>query len=87
MNWPSDFPSKHDTRPTICDGRVPCGDDSGKWCRVRPKRGGGVHGPYCAKLAGPCPDGCPTVQLTGCGGGTAGDCWRVKQPTVAGGPQ
>lgn len=36
--------------------------------------------PYCAKLAGPCPDGCATVQLTGCGGGTAGDCWRVKQP-------
>lgn len=36
--------------------------------------------PYCAKLIGPCPDGCPGVQLTGCGGGTAGDCWRVKQP-------
>jgi hypothetical protein len=46
-----------------------------------------AQGPYCAKLAGPCPDGCPTVQLTGCGGGTAGDCWRVKQPTLAGGPQ
>lgn len=41
MNWPSDFPSKHDTRPTICDGQVPCGDDSGKWCRVCPKHAGG----------------------------------------------
>jgi hypothetical protein len=40
--------------------------------------------PYCAKLAGPCPDGCPTVKLTGCGGGTAGDCWRVKQPPTVG---
>lgn len=36
--------------------------------------------PRCAKLCAPCPDGCPAIQLTGCGGGTAGDCWRVKPP-------
>ena len=36
--------------------------------------------PYCAKLIAPCPDGCAALQLTGCGGGTAGDCWRVKPP-------
>lgn len=41
-----------------------------------------VDGNYCAKLAGPCPDGCATVQLTGCGGGTAGDCWRVRPPII-----
>lgn len=37
-----------------------------------------TQAPYCAKLAGPCQDGCAPVKLVGCGGGIAGDCWRVK---------
>lgn len=36
--------------------------------------------PYCAKLAGPCPDGCDGIKVA-CGGDRLhGDCWRVKQP-------
>ncbi len=40
--------------------------------------------PYCAKLAGPCPDGCAGVAVQ-CGrpGELHGDCWRVKQPVSA----
>jgi hypothetical protein len=41
--------------------------------------------PYCAKLAGPCPDGCAGVAvLCGRPGELHGDCWRVKQPPAAG---
>jgi hypothetical protein len=37
--------------------------------------------PYCAKLAGPCPDNCPAVEVSGCGlTRMRGDCWRVKPP-------
>jgi hypothetical protein len=37
--------------------------------------------PYCAKLAGPCPDNCPAVEVSGCGlTRMHGDCWRVKPP-------
>jgi hypothetical protein len=41
--------------------------------------------PYCAKLAGPCPDGCAGHPvLCGKPGELHGDCWRVKQPNNAG---
>jgi hypothetical protein len=38
--------------------------------------------PYCAKLAGPCPDGCAAVDVA-CSDRQHGDCWRVKQPDAA----
>lgn len=39
--------------------------------------------PYCAKLVGPCPDGCAGVKvLCGRPGEQHGDCWRVKQPSA-----
>jgi hypothetical protein len=37
--------------------------------------------PYCAKLAGACPDGCTPVTVA-CSTRKHGDCWRVKQPAV-----
>jgi hypothetical protein len=42
-----------------------------------------VEAPYCAKLAGSCPDGCAGVKVA-CSERMHGDCWRVKQPTAAG---
>jgi hypothetical protein len=36
-------------------------------------------GAYCAKLAGPCLDGCPAHQVA-CSDRLHGDCWRVKPP-------
>jgi predicted transcriptional regulator len=39
--------------------------------------------PYCAKLAGPCPDGCASVKVAR-SDRPHGDCWRVKQPAIAG---
>jgi hypothetical protein len=43
-----------------------------------------VEAPYCAKLIGPCPDGCAGVKVA-CGrpGELHGDCWRVKQSAAA----
>jgi hypothetical protein len=40
--------------------------------------------PYCAKLIGPCPDGCAGVKVA-CGrpGELHGDCWRVKPPHLS----
>lgn len=35
--------------------------------------------PYCAKLAGPCPNSCEPMKVQ-CTDRLAGDCWRVKQP-------
>lgn len=65
------------------------------WQQVLYERGGWflllVHAertytaPYCAKLGGPCPDGCAGVKVQ-CGrpGELHGDCWRVKQPSTSG---
>lgn len=39
--------------------------------------------PYCAKLAGPCPDDCEGVKVE-CSDRLHGDCWRVKQPSTCG---
>jgi hypothetical protein len=64
----------------ITDGFMAWGFERGGWHMLLLWAQLTYVAPYCAKLIGPCPDGCATVQLTGCGGGTAGDCWRVKQP-------
>jgi hypothetical protein len=68
----------------ITDGAVAWMFERGGWHMLFLWAQANHRSPYCAKLAGSCPDDCATVQLIGCGDGTAGDCWRVKPPPIAG---
>jgi hypothetical protein len=69
----------------ITDGFMAWGFERGGWHMLLLWAQLTYVAPYCAKLVGPCPDGCAGVKVA-CGrpGELHGDCWRVKQPSTSG---